>query len=280
MKKKISLLVAGTALAFMACSSLEVNNPIEENFPSDWNVEVYANLNPDLKALQYTDQIAIMNKQSGAADDMDAFVANEAMLSEIAVKYAGFTATNWDPAAKDKMDFIKKFNINGVTNENEVIPTIKLDMEALSEQYLAYGMRDGRPYRECREGEATVIKQQCQAADTNVVTAGTGASKVTVFYYHYEHLYCAQGGEVYCIDCEAEDATCKDPAAALPPESSSSVTAAPTSSSSDADSAPESSAGGDPAPESSADGDPAPESSSAVESTPESSADAEPAVGA
>lgn len=269
MKKKISLLVAGTALAFMACSSLEVNNPIEENFPSDWNVEVYANLNPDLKALQYTDQIAIMNKQSGAADDMDAFVANEAMVNEIAVKYAGFTATNWDPTAKDKMEFVKKFNINGVTNENEVIPTIKLDMEALSEQYLAYGMRDGRPYRECREGEATVIKQQCQAADTNVVTAGTGASKVTVYYYHYDHLYCAQGGEVYCIGCEAEDATCKDPAAALPAESSSSVTATPASSSSDAGSTPESSSSGDPAPE-----------SSSAESAPESSADAEPVVGA
>ena len=48
---KISLLAAGATLVLLACSSLEVDNPIEENFPKDWSAAEYIKLMREKSAI-------------------------------------------------------------------------------------------------------------------------------------------------------------------------------------------------------------------------------------
>lgn len=196
MKNRISLLLSASALAFMACSSLEVSNPEEENFPADWSAAAYMAVNPDLRAMQIRDQVSIMNTRSGiAADEADA-AAFEAIMGDVALNYAGFTAANWDAVDKAKVKFVMGFNVNGATNELEILATIQPDTTALAMQFVSYGRREGRPYRMCGEGEGTIVKGDCQSNDM----------EGSLFPTNFEaHLYCSRDGVTYCIDCTAAD---------------------------------------------------------------------------
>lgn len=196
MKKQISLLLSASALAFMACSSLEVSNPEEENFPADWSAAAYMAVNPDLRAMQIMDQVAIMNLKSGVAADAADDAAFEAVMGDIAVTYAGFTAANWDAADASKVKHVKSYNVHGVTNEMELFATMELDTAALAMQYVSYGKREGRPYRACAAGEGSIVKGDCQSVDLE------GALFPTNFD---NHLYCSREGVTYCIDCTASD---------------------------------------------------------------------------
>ncbi|MCQ2097699.1 MAG: hypothetical protein MJY87_07130 [Fibrobacter sp.] len=195
MKNKFSLLVSGAVFALMACSSLEVNNPEEENFPTGWSVAEYISVNPDLRALQIMDQVAIRN--AGQTSDDAAFTENTDLMKTIAVNYAGFTEATWDPTDSKKLKYLKAFNIYGVDNEPEIFDTMVLDSSAIAEQYVAFGRREGRPYRSCTEAETGLVtKGECQAAE--------GGLKGDQLYYD-AHLYCSKGGVTYCIDCAASD---------------------------------------------------------------------------
>lgn len=196
MKNKFSLLISASALAFMACSSLEVSNPEVENFPANWSVAAYLNANPDLRALQIMDQVTILNTKSGFASDAADDAAFEAIMGDVAVNYAGFTAATWDAADAAKTKYVKSFNVYGVTNELELFATMTLDSAAVEEQYVSYGRREGRPYRMCADGEGTIVKGDCQSTDME------GA----LFPSNFEnHLYCSRAGVTYCIDCVASD---------------------------------------------------------------------------
>lgn len=219
---KISLLLSASALAFMACSSLDVNNAEEENYPADWSVAAYMAANPDLRALQIMDQVAIMNVKSGLKADEADDAAFEAVMGDIAVNYAGFTTATWDATDAAKVKYVKTFNVYGVTNEAELFATLELDSSAVAQQYIAYGKREGRPYRMCAEGEGTIVKGTCQSND--MVDA--------LFPDNYEaHRYCSRGGVTYCIDCTASDeCPVMAPVTPVAPESSAAADPAPESS--------------------------------------------------
>lgn len=270
---KISLLAAGATLALLACSSLEVDNPTEENFPKDWSAAEYIKVNPDLRALQIRDQVTYLNTISGAENDDDTFLSDEDVVKALAVKHAGFNEADFDLTAKDQLNFIKAFNIYGVENEIAVFDTLTLDTLAIEKQYIMYGAIEGRPYRSCAANETGLVQRgECQA-DENPAVGYIG------------HKYCGSEGVVYCIDCEAS-LDCPD--VVEEPESSSSATkpassetAGDESSSSEgeggeaADSS--SSEGGEVAADSSSSegGEPAADSSSSEETTAESSSSAE-----
>ena len=262
---KISLLAAGATLALLACSSLEVDNPEEENFPADWSVVEYIKANPDLRALQIMDQVNIWNATKGFESDEAAFLADTVLMTNIALNYAGFTETSLDFTDKDKMKFLKAFNMYGVDNEVAAFDTLVLDTSVFEKQFVAYGAVEGRPYRTCKDNETNLVKRgDCQSNE--VASVG-----------FVGHLYCASAGAVYCIDCAATD-ECPE-VAPVPVESSSSAKTPASSSAEGGEPATDSSSseGGEPAADSSSSegGEPVADSSSSEESAAESSSSAE-----
>jgi len=252
---KISLLAAGATLALLACSSLEVDNPEEENFPADWSVVEYIKANPDLRALQIMDQVSIWNATKGFESDEDAFLADTALMTDVALKFAGFTETSLDFADKDKMKFLKSFNMYGVTDERVVLDTLTLDSIVFEKQFVVYGAVEGRPYRLCADTETSLVKKgECQSDEATSVG-------------YVAHLYCSKSGVVYCIDCEATD-ECPE---IIVPEESSSSAAAPDSSAEAGDSSSSGEATGD----SSSSGEVTGDSSSSGEATGDSSSSGE-----
>ena len=260
---KISLLAAGATLALLACSSLEVDNPAEENFPKDWSVSEYIKVNPDLRALQIRDQVNILNV-SREAETTDPFF-EEGVITElgktVALNYAGLTQNeldNADPASLQK--FLANFNVYGVDNEPALFDTLTLDTSVFEQQYVAYGVIEGRPYRLCKDNETQLVKKGDCQADTLASVGFVG------------HLYCANAGVTYCIDCESTD-ECIEPVIDEPESSSS---AKPESSDAAGDES-SSSEGGEPAADSSSSegGEPATDSSSSEETAAESSSSAE-----
>ena len=264
---KISLLAAGVTIALLACSSLEVSNPEAENFPSDWNTSEFVRVNPDLRALQIRDQVAIMNAKSGKPSDLESFMSDSATLKKIALEHAGFTEANFDFKMNDNYTaYLQSFNINGVDSEYVVFDTLTLDSAVFEMQYIAYGKIEGRPYRMCGEGDLAklVKKGECQASES----AKVGYSN---------HKYCALDGVTYCFDCDKVLDECpviipESSSSEAAPESSETVTEGDSSSSEavEGDSSssevaePESSEGESTEPESSSATEPAAESSSSV----------------
>jgi hypothetical protein len=258
---KISLLAAGATLVLLACSSLEVDNPIEENFPKDWSAAEYLKANPDLRSLQLKDQVLIMNTLSGAENDDAAFLADTPTVELLATTYMGFTKTDfWTD--KNKMKVVRAYNIYGVNNEAAVFDTLTLDTAAIERQYVVYGAIGGRPYRTCATTDANLVKKgECQQDENSAI----GYSK---------HMYCASEGVTYCMDCDPVEDDCPE-AIVDEPESSSSA-AKPESSDAAGDES-SSSEGGEPAADSSSSegGEPATDSSSSEEASAESSSSAE-----
>lgn len=242
---KISLLAAGATVALLACSSLEVDNPIEENFPKDWSAAEYIKVNPDLRNLQIKDQVLIMNTLSGAENDDAEFVKDTPAVELLASTYMGFTGTDfWTD--KNKMKVVKAYNIYGVDNEAAVFDTLTLDTAAIERQYVAYGAIGGRPYRSCATTDANLVKKgECQQDDN----AAIGYSK---------HMYCASEGVTYCMDCDIVEDDCPE----VIVEESSSSAAKPESSETAGDES-SSSEGGETADSSSSEGGENPESSDA-----------------
>ncbi len=250
---KISLLAAGATIALLACSSLEVSNPEAENFPEGWSTAEYISVNPDLRALQIADQVAILNSASGAASDEADFMADTVLMTKVALEYAGFTEESFDLSDSDKKKFLKRFNINGVSNEPAVFDTLTLDSAVFDKQYAVFGAIEGRPYRKCKDTETALVKKgECQKADASNIG-------------YKAHLYCSNAGVTYCIDCAATDEcpevieeesssseAAPESSAAVEGESSSSVVAGEgDSSSSEGAGEPESSSATEPAAESS-----------------------------
>ena len=144
---KISLLAVGATLALLACSSLEVENPAEENFPSDWSVSEYIKVNPDLRALQIRDQVNILNS-TREADAANAFFG-ETGINElgttVALNYAGLTQEDLDLGDESSLKaYLSKFNVYGVDNEPALFDTLTLDSSVFEQQFVAYGAVEGR----------------------------------------------------------------------------------------------------------------------------------------
>ncbi len=217
MKNKFSLLVSGAAIALAACSSLEVSNPETGNYPAGWNVAEFLEVNPDLRSLAIMDQVANLNAESGAASDEAEFRKDTATYTAVAINFAGFTAENFT-GSSDQMKHLIKFNIYGISNEEEVLGTFTLDTAAIEKQYVAYGRREGRPVRTCMDSDNVFLKGDCQAVmdtiyakctEDDVATGVPGCDKVGKKYIDDivntgrfdNHIFCRKGSDVYCLDC-------------------------------------------------------------------------------
>jgi len=109
MKLLNKYLISFAALAFAACSSMDVDDAeaISENFPEDFDGAVYMELHPELVSIQVRNYIADYNagvKESLLADsvtaDADAFTADTALLHKIYATpcYGGFGEARWQDA--------------------------------------------------------------------------------------------------------------------------------------------------------------------------------------
>ena len=109
MKLLNKYLISFAALAFAACSSMDIDDAeaISENFPDDFDGAVYMELHPELVSLQVRNYIADYNagvKESVAAEavtaDADAFTADTALLHKIYATpcYGGFGEERWQDA--------------------------------------------------------------------------------------------------------------------------------------------------------------------------------------
>lgn len=109
MKLLNKYLISFAALAFAACSSMDIDEAesISENFPEDFDGAVYMELHPELVSIQVRNYITDYNagvKESLAPEavtaDADAFVADTSLLHKIYATpcYGGFGETRWQEA--------------------------------------------------------------------------------------------------------------------------------------------------------------------------------------
>lgn len=199
MKNFRKLIIALPAVALMACSSMDVDNAEAMNWPSDFDAQTYATINPILFDLQLQDYVVAYNNTwktaqyasaANAADsanvkttmaaavsaDSAEFFADTANLHLLYSQYAGITDTSdWASAAdtivKARNIYLYKFyNLYGKTLSEElsyIKDSVAVDLEAVKLQYMLYGQIEGRPYRYCKTGETTTLRSLSQAASVN-----------------------------------------------------------------------------------------------------------------
>lgn len=109
MKLLNKYLISFAALAFAACSSMDIDDAeaVSENFPEDFDDAVYMELHPELVSMQVRNYIADYNasvKESLVPDsiiaDSNAFSADTALLHQIYATpcYGGYGETRWADA--------------------------------------------------------------------------------------------------------------------------------------------------------------------------------------
>ena len=109
MKLLNKYLISFAALAFAACSSMDIDDAetVSENFPEDFDDAVYMELHPELVSMQVRNYIADYNasvKESLVPDsiiaDSNAFSADTALLHQIFATpcYGGYGETRWADA--------------------------------------------------------------------------------------------------------------------------------------------------------------------------------------
>lgn len=235
---KTLLLGSVAAIALAACSSLDVDGTVIDNYPTGFTYAGYLAANPDLVDLQYMDQVEIYNAQytlnysddavdvsAAKKSDEDAFVGDTAQMVAIGETYGGFAKdflANSENITGRVVTYLKKFNVYGTTNDLDAISKMVIDTTAIVEQYLAYGKKEGRPFRICAASEmgSLVKKGDCQSDDAG---------------YYLNHLYCADEATkvTYCLDCDASFETC--PEVVAPTSSSAAKPASSAAAEGDAD---------------------------------------------
>lgn len=199
MKKLYQGLVVAAAMFFAACSSMDVSDAeaTAENFPSDFDVAVYAQLHPVLMSLQMRDYVTDYNKTVAkglsadeVAADKELFSSDTASLHVFYVnpKYVGFPESEWtalwggisDSLFKIKMDYLSKYNLYGVQNDLQTLEAMPIDYEAIKIQYVAFGKSHGWAYRSCVGNEV----------------AGPAVDPVTPVQYPATKLYCMDAAGV------------------------------------------------------------------------------------
>lgn len=230
MKNLWKLTIALPAVALMACSSMDVDNADSANWPSDFDAQTYATINPVLFDLQLQDDISAYNTAwkaslyavaANAADsatvkaavtsaisaDSAEFFADTANLHLLYSRYAGITDTSdWanssDSIVKARNIYIYKYyNLYGKTVSEElsyIRDSMTVDLNAVKLQYTLYGQIEGRPYRYCKTGEATTLRSLSQAASVTK----TGLPDYRPNYYccnAAEGSACTDDSQIYLI---------------------------------------------------------------------------------
>lgn len=170
-----------------ACSSMIVDSPYEDSFPTGFSAAEYMELHPELRLLQIRDYVSNQNmlyedslKAIGVdiapikANDETSFLANNDVLKAIYTHplMLGKTEADWntyianvaagpDDAAAQKnvktaQKDLLKYNFVGVADDWGALQAIPVDEVAISQQYLLFGKGHGWTYRKCRLDESNL----------------------------------------------------------------------------------------------------------------------------
>lgn len=183
--KHCKKLLFASALAFLgACSSMQVDNSVEDSLPSDFVTSVFSQLNPEyaqyqLRASVANSNLAVLDAMKSSDEavstaavatytaDTTAFFGDSAVVHAIFLK-AGFLDTAWHtPKAMtaDQKRIVLSFNSVTRTPAQDLayMNSFVADEAQLDMQYILYGYTDGRPYKYCVAGAYGALKSASQA---------------------------------------------------------------------------------------------------------------------
>ena len=206
--KMIKCLLGLLAVSIMAgCSADDISGAELENWPSDFSVQEYGEVNFDLIKVQMKDSIAARNalKKKTSADmdakELNLFFDSEESVKKIFTKYKGFDESIWPGYetlrdGKIYIDFrtpLYDYHIwgNTATKDLQYLDSFKPNYEVIKMQYVLVGKIEGRPYRYCKDKESKTLKAENESQAVAV------ASK----WDFSAHFYCKnkKDGQVYLI---------------------------------------------------------------------------------
>jgi len=174
------------ALSFSACSSMDADSAKDGNWPTDFVVSEYSEINPDIANAQRKTSVVSANIEKSCkintlfsdASETGKFLADSSALKSLFVDYASFSATYWPGYELFTTnvlyaDFIKvlfmNFHVCGNTASEDVayLASVPIDSSLVSMEYLLAGVTLGRAYRYCLEGEAEVLQNSSQGIVIN-----------------------------------------------------------------------------------------------------------------
>jgi hypothetical protein len=254
MNKKVKFALIGTALVLGACADYSVDsgdmavktsnagNGVHDvtfyKMPSDFDLDTYLALNPDVKYFQIIDRLrnqdnkprldSMANNDTKAEAtalynaDNEAFLADEA-LAKKAFLMAGYPEAMWAGAAelnKEQKAIVLRFNkqqIGGAPSAAEDVAYLDnfvYDPDLYEMHYAAFGILDGRAYRACAAVDITIPAGNPQAGKTVVSKAASiekqvativnladtlGAKPRIMDYSSYYFCQNAADGQIYPI---------------------------------------------------------------------------------
>ena len=254
MNKKVKFALIGTALVLGACADYSVDsgdmavktsnagNGVHDiayyKMPSDFDIDTYLALNPDVKYFQIIDRLrnqdnkprldSMANNDTKAEAtalynaDNEAFLADEALVKK-AFLMAGYPEAMWAGAAelnKGQKAIVLRFNkqqIGGAPSAAEDVAYLDnfvYDPGLYEMHYAAFGILDGRAYRACAAADITIPAGNPQAGKTVVSKAASiekqvativnladtlGAKPRIMDYSAYYFCQNAADGQIYPI---------------------------------------------------------------------------------
>lgn len=254
MNKKVKFALIGTALVLGACADYSVDsgdmavktsnagNGVHDvtfyKMPSDFDLDTYLALNPDVKYFQIIDRLrnqdnkprldSMANNDTKAEAtalynaDNEAFLADEALVKK-AFLMAGYPESIWEGAAelnKEQKAIVLRFNkqqIGGAPSAAEDVAYLDnfvYDPDLYEMHYAAFGILDGRAYRACAAADITIPAGNPQAGKTVVSKAASiekqvativnladtlGAKPRIMDYSSYYFCQNAADGQIYPI---------------------------------------------------------------------------------
>jgi len=176
----------GATLSFSSCSSMDANSAKGGNWPADFTVSEYSELNPDIANAQRETAVISANTERSCkiktlfsdTSETSKFLADSVALKSIFVDYASFPEVYWPGYEVFTgnvlyAEFIKvlfmNFHIcgNSTTEDIAYLSSTPIDSSLISREYLLVGASKGRAYRYCLEGEAKVLQNSSQAIAVN-----------------------------------------------------------------------------------------------------------------
>ena len=171
-----------------------VNDIAYYALPADYDLDTYLKLNPDVKYFQIIDRLRNQDNKprldsmaSSEAEvkaaaterynaDNEAFLADEALVKK-AFLMAGYPESMWIDAASinsEQKKMVLRYNkqqIGGAPSSADDIAYIdnfQYDPELYEMHYAAFGILDGRAYRNCSKGDITIPAGFANAGKTVV----------------------------------------------------------------------------------------------------------------
>lgn len=162
--------------------------------PEDYDLDTYLKLNPDVKSFQIVDRLRNQDNKPrldsmASADaevkaaaterynaDNDAFLADESLMKK-AFLLAGYQESMWpglEELNKEQKAVLLRYNkqqIGGAPNsadDKAYIDNFQYDVELYDMHYAAFGVLDGRAYRNCTKNDITIPAGYANAGKTVV----------------------------------------------------------------------------------------------------------------